>query len=105
MTNFIKQSALVLILAVVFGSGLAVIYAWTNPLYLINQEKATLESIAKTIPGADKAENLQTSEVKGIEGYKVYRVVGYSPEPEAPLCPTTSATRAASSSGSTGFVK
>ena len=64
MINFIKQSALVLILAVVFGSGLAVIYAWTNPLYLANQEKATLESIAKTIPGADTAQNLQTSEVE-----------------------------------------
>ncbi len=74
MINFIKQSALVLILAVVFGSGLAVIYAWTNPLYIINQEEATLESIAKTIPGADTAKNLQTSEVEGIEGYKVYRV-------------------------------
>ena len=74
MINFIKQSALVLILAVVFGSGLAVIYAWTNPLYLTNQEKATLESIAKTIPGADKAQNLQTSEVESIEEYKVYRV-------------------------------
>ncbi len=79
MINFIKQSALVLILAVVFGSGLAVIYAWTNPLYIINQEKATLESIAKTIPGAKTAENLRTSEVQGIEGYKVYRVFD-SPE-------------------------
>ena len=80
MTNFIKQSALVLILAVVFGSGLAVIYAWTNPLYLANQEKATLESIAKTIPGADTAQNLQTSEVESIEGCKLYRVFD-SPEP------------------------
>ena len=74
MTNFIKQSALVLILAVVFGSGLALIYAKTNPLYIANQEKATVQSIAKTIPGADTAENLQTSEVESIEGYKVYRV-------------------------------
>ena len=79
MINFIKQSALVLILAVVFGSGLAVIYAWSNPLYIINQEKATLESIAKTIPGADTAQNLHTSELESIEGYKVYRVCD-SPE-------------------------
>ncbi len=79
MINFIKQSALVLILAVVFGSGLAVIYAWTNPLYLANQEKATLESIAKTIPGADTAQNLQTSEVESIKEYRVYRVFD-SPE-------------------------
>ncbi len=68
MINFIKQSALVLILSVVFGSGLALLYAWTNPLYLTNQEKATLVSIAKTIPGADTAQNLQTSEVESIEG-------------------------------------
>ncbi len=74
MINFIKQSVLVLVLAVVFGSGLAFICAWTNPLYLANQEKATLESIAKTIPGAKTAENLRTSVVQGIEGYKVYRV-------------------------------
>ncbi len=79
MINFIKQSALVLILAVVFGSALALIYAKTNPLYLTNQEKATLESIAKTIPGADTAQNLHTSEVESIEGYKVYRVCD-SPE-------------------------
>ena len=74
MINFIKQSALVLILAVVFGSGLALIYAWTNPIYLANQEEATLESIAGTIPGADKAENLQISELESIEEYEVYRV-------------------------------
>ena len=74
MINFIKQSALVLILSVIFGSALALMYAATNPAYITNQEKATLESIGKTIPGADKAENLQTSEVKSIEGYKVYRI-------------------------------
>ncbi len=79
MINFIKQSALVLILSVVFGSGLALLYAWTNPLYIINQDNATLESIAKTIHGADKAKNLQTSEVKSIEEYRVYRVFD-SPE-------------------------
>ncbi len=60
MINFIKQSALVLILSVVFGSALALIYAATNPKYLDNQEKATIASIAKTVPGADKAEDLLT---------------------------------------------
>ncbi len=79
MINFIKQSALVLILSVVFGSALALMYAATNPAYIANQEKATLESIAKTIPGADKAKNLQTSQMESIEGYKVYRVFD-SPE-------------------------
>lgn len=72
--NFIKQSALVLILSVVFGSALALIYAKTNPLYKANQEKATLVSIAKTIPGAKEAQNLKTSEVESIEEYQVYRV-------------------------------
>ena len=74
MINFIKQSALVLILSVLFGSGLALLYAWTNPLYLDNQEKATLASIAKTIPGCDTAKNLQTSQVQSIKEYQVYRV-------------------------------
>ncbi len=85
MINFLKQSALVLILSVVFGSGLAFICAWTNPLYLANQEKATRDSIAKTIPGADKADNLQTSEMDSIEEYQVYRVFDCSEDGQEKL--------------------
>ena len=74
MISFLKQSALVLILAAVFGSSLALIYARTNKLYLGNQKKATIKSISQTIPGADTAENLHTPELESTGGYKVYRV-------------------------------
>ena len=74
MINFLKQSALVLILAVVFGSSLALIYAQTNKLYLENQEKATIKSISQTIPGADTAENLEIEVVELDDGRKVYKV-------------------------------
>ena len=74
VTNFIRQSALVLILAVVFGSGLALIYAKTNELYLANQEQATIVSISKTIPGAQQAKDLQTAEIELADGSKVYQV-------------------------------
>ena len=79
MINFIRQSALVLILSVIFGSALALIYAWTNPMYVENQEAATVISIAKTIPGAQTAQNLQTTEVKSITDFKVYKVTGQIP--------------------------
>ena len=61
------------------------LYAWTNPLYLANQEKATLASIAKTIPGSDKAQNLQTSEVESIKEYQVYRVFDSSEDGQETL--------------------
>ena len=75
MINFLKQSALVLILSVVFGSGLALLYAWTNPLYLENQEKATLASIAKTVPGAAESTNLQTQNITLKDGREIYKVL------------------------------
>ena len=75
MINFVKQSALVLILSVAFGSALALIYAGTNQLYLANQEAATVESISKTVPGAVDAGNLQTIEVELSDGRKIFRVL------------------------------
>ncbi len=75
MINFLKQSALVLILSVVFGSGLALLYAWTNPLYIENQKKATLKSIAKTIPGAAEAANLQTQNITLKDGREIYKAL------------------------------
>ena len=75
MINFFKQSALVLILAVVFGSALALMYASTNPRYIDNQNKATVESIAKTIPGAAEVINLQTPKETLKDGREVYKVL------------------------------
>lgn len=75
MINFLKQSALVLILSVVFGIALALIYANTNPKYITNQDKATVESIAKTIPGAAEAKDLQTPKVKLSDGQEIYKVL------------------------------
>jgi len=73
--DFLKQSALVLILAVVFGSALALMYASTNPKYIANQDKATVESIAKTVPGAAEAANLQTPKETLQDGREVYEVL------------------------------
>ena len=75
MINFLRQSALVLILAVVFGSALALMYASTNPKYEANQADATVESIARTIPGAAEAANLQTPKVTLQDGREVYKVL------------------------------
>ena len=74
MINFLKQSALVLILSVVFGAALALMYADTNPKYKVNQDKATEESIAKTIPGAAEASDLQTTKETLKDGREVYTV-------------------------------
>ena len=73
--NFLKQSALVLILSVVFGSALALMYASTNPKYMDNQEKATVKSIAKTVAGAAEATNLQTPKETPKDGREVYKVL------------------------------
>ena len=75
MIKFLKQSALVLILAVVFGSALGLMYASTNPKYMANQEKATVKSIAKTVAGAAEATNLQTTKETLEDGREVYKVV------------------------------
>ena len=75
MLNFLKQSALVLILSVAFGIALALIYSNTNQKYIVNQDKATVESIAKTIPGAAEAKDLQTPKVKLSDGQEVYKVL------------------------------
>ena len=74
MINFIRQSALVLVLAVVFGSSLALIYSSTNEQYLENQKQAVMTSIGKTIPGSKTAKNLQTEELTLPDGPNVYRV-------------------------------
>ncbi|NIA07053.1 MAG: FMN-binding protein [Actinobacteria bacterium] len=74
MINFLKQSALVLILAVVFGSVLALIYANTNPLYEHNQKMAIKYAIQTTIPGAKDAAKLEVSEVELSDGGKAYQV-------------------------------
>jgi len=73
--DFLKQSALVLILAVGFGSTLALMYANTNPKYIANQEKATEEAIGKTVPGAAEAANLQTQKETLQDGREVYKVL------------------------------
>lgn len=73
--SFIKQSALVLILAVAFGSALALIYAGTNDRYVKNQEAATIQSISETIPGAGTAKDLRTVELELSDGRKVFQVL------------------------------
>ena len=75
MINFLRQSALVLILSVAFGSALALIYASTNEKYEENKTAATVKSIAKTIPGAAQAQNLKTPEVTLEDGRKIYKVL------------------------------
>ena len=75
MVKFLKQSALVLILSIVFGILLALVYAKTNQQYIANQDAATIESIAKTIPGAAAAGDLQTVKVPLSDGQEVYKVL------------------------------
>ena len=77
MINFLKQSALVLILSVAFGILLALVYAGTNQQYINNQDAATIKSISETIPDPDAAapKNLRTEKLKLADGQEVYKVL------------------------------
>lgn len=75
MINFLRQSALVLILSVAFGSGLALMYANTNEKYEENKRAATVISISDTIPGAAEAQDLQTPGETLKDGREIYKVL------------------------------